>query len=209
MRNARLSLLALSTVILGVLSNVPSKAQLYVSGSAGLFLPEDKSASGFGLSGNAALDKGPAAASALGFRFLRDFRVEGEVAYEHTRLGELHTSGPSFAITGGNADLYGIATNIFYDIRIGMPVTPYIGGGVGVAYEHLGAGSLTTNHFRSGDAVNLAWQLEAGLSYYLTPNLALVPAYRFQYFDDGGKAGSIIIGDTQAHILKLGLRYEF
>lgn len=122
--------------------------------------------------------------------------------------------------------------NAYADIGTWYGFTPFIGGSVGGAFNHVSSivdqGVSGPNNFGIGGFgysrakwdTNLAWAATAGLSYAITPNLKLELAYR--YLDMGDiKTGAIICQNTPAcgnevqkiHLasqdVKLGMRWMF
>ena len=72
--------------------------------------------------------------------------------------------------------------NLFWDFHNDTNLTPYIGGGLGVAFNYTGY-DLT---LKNGDRIsmddryaNFAWNAGAGLSYSFNDNFAVDASYRF------------------------------
>lgn len=72
--------------------------------------------------------------------------------------------------------------NLFWDFHNDTNLTPYIGGGVGMAFNYTGY-DITMN---SGDKLsiddkqtNFAWNVGAGLTYDFNENIAIDASYRF------------------------------
>ncbi len=102
-------------------------------------------------------------------------------------------------------------------------LTPYIGAGVGVAYNQMGETYFTGNYALpariEGDSrLSLAWALMAGVGYQISDRAILDFGYRYI---DMGKAQSgridsanfanprILVDHIAAHEFKVGLRYHF
>jgi opacity protein-like surface antigen len=102
-------------------------------------------------------------------------------------------------------------------------ITPYIGAGVGVAYNQMSEVNFTDNPYLlnriQGDSrLSLAWSLMAGIGYQVSDRAILDLGYRYM---DYGKANSgridntnninpaVRISDISAHEVKVGLRYHF
>jgi len=113
--------------------------------------------------------------------------------------------------------------NGYYDLAKFDRFTPYVGAGVGIAYNKTGDVSFTGNpalvNVIEGDSRwSLAWSLMAGVGVQLTERTTLDIGYRYM---DMGKAESGImdnlgftnpkvrIDDLTAHEFKLGLRFAF
>ena len=102
-------------------------------------------------------------------------------------------------------------------------ITPYLGAGVGVAYNKTSEVYFTgnpalTNTIEGASRLSLAWSLMAGIGYQLNERAILDVGYRYM---DYGKAESgridnlgyanptLKINDVTAHEFKVGLRYHF
>ena len=113
--------------------------------------------------------------------------------------------------------------NGYYDIARFDRFTPYVGAGVGLAYNKTGGVSFTGNpaldNVIEGDnRWSLAWSLMAGVGVQLTERTTLDIGYR--YLDMGKAESGIIdnlgfvnpkvrIDDLAAHEFKVGLRFAF
>ncbi len=100
---------------------------------------------------------------------------------------------------------------------------PYVGAGVGVAYNQVGEIYFTgnrnlTNRIEGASKVSLAWSLMAGIGWQVSDRAILDFGYR--YIDMGnarsGRVDSagfvnpaVRIDDLAAHEFKIGLRYHF
>ncbi len=102
-------------------------------------------------------------------------------------------------------------------------LTPYVGAGVGVAYNKMDEtyftdNPLLLNRIEGNSRVSLAWSLMAGVGYQVSDRAILDVGYRYM---DYGKAISgridntnsinpaVRISDISAHEVKIGLRYHF
>jgi opacity protein-like surface antigen len=123
--------------------------------------------------------------------------------------------------------------NVYLDLGTWWGITPFIGAGVGGAYNKIssftdigatqaGATILSTTYGADAGTWNFAWAAHAGLAYQVTRNLAIELAYR--YVDLGSaKTGptnsfdgvTLVNGtpfqfkDITSHDLKLGVRWMF
>lgn len=113
--------------------------------------------------------------------------------------------------------------NGYYDIARFDRFTPYVGAGVGLAYNKTGGVSFTanpalTNVIEGDNRWSLAWSLMAGVGVQLTERTTLDIGYR--YLDMGKAEFGIIdnlgfanpkvrIDDLAAHEFKVGLRFAF
>ncbi len=116
------------------------------------------------------------------------------------------------AFNGLDADLstYTGFVNAYWDITNYNGFTPYLGGGVGVAYNRLTGVNLPVG---ASDAsrLDLAYNLTAGLSYDLTSNVKMDLGYRYVNlgFARSNGATPITVDNLEAHEIKLGVRFQF
>ncbi len=114
--------------------------------------------------------------------------------------------------------------NGYYDFGKFGPITPYVGAGVGVAYNRMSEVYFTQNDFLlnriQGDSrLSLAWSVMAGVGYQVTDRAVLDFGYRFMnygkaqsgHIDNTGYAYNprVFVNDMSAHEFKVGLRYHF
>jgi outer membrane protein OmpA-like peptidoglycan-associated protein len=114
--------------------------------------------------------------------------------------------------------------NGYYDLPLGLPVTPYVGAGVGYQFvqfsSHLhqyGSGYNVT----AGTRGSFAYDIIAGLSYPVAPvpGLSLTAEYRFSQLVESRNYESYNVvdsdgvfdrfGQQENHTVTLGLRYQF
>ncbi len=112
--------------------------------------------------------------------------------------------------------------NGYYDLGKFGRVTPYVGAGVGVAYNQTGETYFTdnpslVNKIEGASRLSLAWSLGAGVGVQISERAVLDVGYRFT---DLGKAQtgridnlgfvnpSATIDHMRNHEIKIGLRYH-
>jgi len=85
-----------------------------------------------------------------------------------------------------------VTANGYIDVPLGLPITPYIGAGVGWGFVN-----ADSSHNEDG----LAAALTAGVTFDVTQNVAVDVGYRFRtiFLDD----------DVQDHAVTGGLRFKF
>jgi opacity protein-like surface antigen len=118
---------------------------------------------------------------------------------------------------------YTMMFNAYKDFGNFGGVTPYVGAGIGLAYNRIGETTFTETTTRHNtilgkDDLSFAWSLMAGIGYQLTDRAVLDVGYRYL---DLGKASSdrvdntgsvnprIRFDDLVAHEVKVGIRYHF
>ncbi|MDR0773330.1 MAG: P44/Msp2 family outer membrane protein [Wolbachia pipientis] len=130
-----------------------------------------------------------AGGGAFGYK-MDDIRVDVEGIYsqlnQDTKL--TGTSVPAGGIAKNLTAISGLV-NVYYDIAIeDMPITPYVGVGVGAAYVSNPLAKKADNDKASGFGV--AYQAKAGVSYDVTPEIKLYAGARYfgSYGANFGKA---------------------
>jgi opacity protein-like surface antigen len=125
---------------------------------------------------------------AVGTHIMPNLRGEVEVSYSHHDLsGTVNYDSSIYTATGSFNTLY-VLGNLWYDLDLGGPITPYIGGGAGVAV-------MMPNFSADGDtftksAVAPAAQVGAGITYAFSDNLKLDVGYRAKFVFNGTYLGS-------------------
>lgn len=122
-----------------------------------------------------------------------------------------------------NITSYTLMLNGYKDLGNFRGFTPYIGLGVGIAYNIVDDVYFTgnpdlVNQIHGDSDIALAWLLMAGVGYQISPRTVIDVGYRYL---DLGKAGSersdtagfvnprVNFDDLASHEVKVGLRYHF
>ena len=196
---------------------------LYLEGNLGYSFPEQVDVDGevdvpgfgtFGLDGDAELDDAYVVGGAVGYGLALGprggrARLEANVSWRENDIDEVEFDGIGGAGDGEVGALVGLV-NAYYDLDFGLPLRPYLGGGIGGARVSIDAdGPLEIDD--KGWA--FAWNLAAGLGYQLADGLELTGGYRYLRIEgtdfdvDGG--GELDVGNYASHEVLLGLRYSF
>ncbi len=137
-------------------------------------------------------------------------RVDVELALRGN--SEVGDSGPA-----GTSDMTFNTTTLllngYYDFHNSTNFTPYVGAGIGFAFNYLGVDIHDRNYDGSVDDfnTNFAWQVGAGVAYSFTDNMAVDVSYR--YLDLGYT--EVSSGDRNVsirpynHEVGVGLRFGF
>lgn len=172
--------------------------------------------------GRITIDDNWACGVGLGHRINANLRIDATVEWRSTfdLEGIPDTSAPpSIGQKTKISSTVGLL-NLYYDIGNFGGVTPYVGAGVGVAYNKMGASLVPSSGFQTyGDSrTSIAWALMAGASYDLTDKWAIDAGYRYINFGDAttstvGSDGSVVpeieSKNMAAHEIRVGLRYDF
>lgn len=130
-------------------------------------------------------------------------RIEGEIGYS---MHDLEASGASVA-SGGDIDILSLLINGFYDIETKSPVTPYVGGGVGVAFIDIEDVSVSGIVIENKNDKVFAYQLGAGIGYAVTDSVTLDFGYRYFAASDPDFDGTE--AEVSSHNFTVGARFSF
>lgn len=183
------------------------KTGWYGTLGAGWVVPQDYDASG-GVE-ELKTENGYSLLAGGGYSFGNGFRAEGEISYGSFDNDLVRFSSPRRTVnTDGSVDQYALTGAVYYDIPTGISLTPYLGAGGGIMHQRNDRPAVSANGVTlpgGDDTTDLTAFGEVGLSYQLASNFDLVPAYRYQWINDGENG----LDDTTQHVFKVGLRYWF
>ena len=144
----------------------------------------------------------------IGYEFNSWFRVDFTGEYRAKAAFKATGSYTNFCGTGGtcfdvNTGNYSAAVfmiNAYFDLGTWWCITPYIGGGVGGAYNTISGmqdNGIISNGtvgfgYTAGDnsAMNFAWNLQAGLTYNVNNNFKI--DFNFRYLNLGSPASAVV-----------------
>lgn len=170
-----------------------------------------------GAAGSLQWKLGYTAMGGFGYGFGDGIRIELDGDLVSNGASKANGTNGSMGISGTEKN-YGGMANLFYDIPVTLPVpiTPYIGGGVGyqIADYHPFIGNGTERVF--GTHGSFAYDLIGGLAYDIPaiPGLAITFEYRFMDLTQGrnytgnGNVGIVRIGSEISHSFLIGIRYQ-
>ncbi len=158
------------------------------------------------------LDDGWMVGVGAGYKFNPWFRADVTTSYSPDTAFDA-----PFYLEHGDISSWTVMANAYVDLGTWKRITPYVGAGIGGAYNTLSnyQNDLLPNDFfeESSSKWNLAWAVMAGVSYDMTPNLAVDVGYRYLHLgevdahDTWGLGESIQIKDLNAHEARVGIRY--
>ncbi len=142
---------------------------------------------------------------------LDSMRFEAEVTYHHADIRSVKVSGVTVPGNGSFASTAYMA-NAFYDLPTESAWSPYIGGGIGLAYIHMETNSGVGNT-SSNSSPQFAWQGMAGIGYSPSsvPNTQWTLGYRYLATNDPefSGTGTNVITSYSTHNLELGAKFRF
>lgn len=110
------------------------------------------------------------------------------------------------------AKLWEGMVNAYVDLGKYYGITPYVGGGVGIANVNYDFVGPVYSGLTSSDTNRFAWALMAGVAVDVTPNLKLDLGYRYSDINgaDLYKAGDVTVRDNgiKTHQLRAGVRFS-
>lgn len=176
--------------------------------SSGPYLKAD---GGYSASDSSRFGDSPVFGGGLGWRFTPWLRADA--TFDYRSDGTDHIAGDArfrnwSAMLNGYIDL---------NLPFIRPLIPYIGAGAGIDQNKVGGSTVNVAgtgvaHFTGTSKDQFAWQAMAGLSWYLTPTLAVDVGYRYFYggrAESGSSTGIPVRGDYHAHEIIGGLRWGF
>jgi len=174
--------LALSLAIApatAALAQDPGEFYIGIHGGASFLADADNTDQGGFVSEND-FETGIQFGGVIGYRVFRNLRVEGEVTFRDNNVDSLRFAGGSEVDAGGGVMALSGLVNVWYDIPIPARVTPYIGGGVGLATvepDDVSAGGVLF----ADDNADLVFggQAGAGLRIPLLPRITASLDYRY------------------------------
>lgn len=179
-----LALMALA--IPTICSATPPNQGAYVSGFAGVAIPSDADATGPNLDDRVSFDPGAYVGGTGGFDF-GYLRLEGELSYKRGEIARVNDRlrGNTYRDIDDSVGVLAMMGNAFLDMHNPSPITPYLGGGIGLATIYLEDtfGSSPSTGFQrlyeKDDDTVFAYQAGAGLEININRILSLDLGYRY------------------------------
>jgi outer membrane protein OmpA-like peptidoglycan-associated protein len=200
----------------------PAAEGLYFSFGGGLSQPEDSSIdlrvpiTTPERNREITFDMGYILSGAVGYRWDSGFRTELEANYRESSINDLATAAAT-----GRQKVIGVMTNLLYDLGNSSTIHPYIGGGIGVAWNKWdnvqGTPSATfpfgTPAFNERDT-SLQWQAIGGLSHPFTERVDGFVEYRYigtfnNKFHSVPPGSTASRHDDRSHNILVGIRFNF
>ncbi|MEG3619998.1 OmpA family protein [Magnetovibrio sp. PR-2] len=179
---------------------------LYAGAALGAVQAKDTTASGTS-GGSVDFEPGVAGAVFAGSKLNDTFRLELELSQRSMGLDSVASASAS-----GDAKAQALIGNAIVDLDLDLPITPYVGGGVGLARVSLNNASPFGGSTIDDTDTALALQGIAGASYQLNDAVDVFADYR--YFTTGDAnfstaAGTSTSADLTTHSVMAGLRLNF
>ena len=107
-------------------------------------------------------------------------------------------------VTSLDLDTLSVLGNVWVDIPVGAEVTPYVGGGLGLA------GLSIDGAADDGASWNFAWQLGAGVRMAVAPTTTIDLGYRYKSTTADAEDFGFPFdydADADAHVLQVGVTF--
>jgi OOP family OmpA-OmpF porin len=166
-------------------------------------------------SGNFTWNPGFTVMGGVGYGFGDGLRVEIDGDLLRTTADKANGTNGDMNVKGVEKN-YGGMANLFYDIPVSWPVTPFVGAGAGYQFVdyHQYLGNSVERVF--GSRGSFAYDLIVGISYPIAavPGLAITAEYRFMQLTQNrnylgnGSQGVVKLGTEISNSFLVGLRYQ-
>jgi len=115
----------------------------------------------------------------------------------------------------GKVDTFTALANAYIDLGTWAGLTPYIGGGAGIASVRTSSfvSAAAPSSARHANTIGFAWAYMAGLTYRMSNNILVDVGYRHlelgdTHSDFDTTGNSITLKDLSSDEVRVGLRYE-
>jgi opacity protein-like surface antigen len=141
------------------------------------------------------------------------FKTELELLYRYQPLSDLSAAGSSVTL-GGYAQTFAPMANVYWTLPLSeVGVSPFVGGGVGYAWNELGVNNIAgvalpaTAH---DDNWRFAYNLMAGLSVPVNEGVRLTGMYRWLHEDISGDCSTNLFcgGHAATSSVDIGLEID-
>ena len=211
MKTLRASLIAATALTAAALVS-PAQAQTaagaYVGVGAGLNIPTNSNTILDGTTpAHLNFDTGYNLIGTMGYKWDSHIRTEFEIGYRRAGVDNIN-GAPAI----GHQGTLSFSGNLLYDFPLTSVLTPYVGGGLGVAREHFGSVNTgPTSPDFDDSATHLQWQLIGGISTPLGSRASLFAEYRYIGVTSStfeGPTGDILQGHyDHSHNILAGVRF--
>lgn len=210
-------LLALAGLMLMVPGSAAAQSVLgpYIALGGGLDDMAERNLSINGHSVSSQWKEGWGASAAAGYKWYFGLRTEAEISGRVAWVKTFNHVAPWAGTQWDDSIMF----NALYDFEFGWPVTPYVGAGLGGTQVQWGNNfrvpSQATPTIYDAESIRLGWQTIAGLSYTVTPQIALTLDGRIKGsvgdFNFPGSVAGRTIGQYNylTRSIFLGVRYSF
>ncbi len=159
-------------------------------------------------------DNGYVVGASVGRNINESWRIEGELSHAQYDANAFAFLGGANAPASEGLEATYLLANVWYDIPTSSKISPYVGGGIGIA--RLKGDVLFSNGFGflPSDDTAFTYQLGAGINFPVSSRMTIDAGYRFKVtsktqFTDRGGGPDYVNSPIESHSLQLGLRMGF
>lgn len=180
----------------------------YFGFNAGVFMPTDSEITdNVGDKADIEYDAGFTLGAFGGYEFGNGLRLEGELAYKQADMDKIKVGSLNGDIKS-EASVFSVMANVFYDFKNKSIVTPYIGGGIGIATVYVDDASVNgTTVWNNDDDTVFAYQVGAGVGFNVSSRVTLDLGYR--YFGTSDVKFEMAKAEFASHNVLGGVRFKF
>ena len=195
-------------MLLSISSIAYSAEGPYVGGTLGLAIPSDSEVSDSGMTFDIASDAGAAVGGAVGYGFINNTRLEGEIAYQKNDLDKATLLGIDVPLTGDTSSL-ALLINGYFDFATESALTPFVSAGLGFAKVEINDFNVPGSGLPgfSDDDTVFAYQLGAGFGYAVNEKVTVDVKYRYFATEDLEIDTATV--EYSSHNFLAGIRVKF
>jgi opacity protein-like surface antigen len=151
---------------------------------------------------------------AVGTHVFDNLRGEIELSGGTSSATDYEYDSGSTGVAEGDLTTVYLLGNLWYELDVGGSVKPYIGGGIGAGFASSEIYYDNDDYGPGGDAVGLAYQIGAGVTFDVAEGVALDVGYRYKSivgleFDDLDGSGIYEDGSVHSHVVQAGVKFSF
>jgi opacity protein-like surface antigen len=148
-----------------------------------------------------------------GLRLKDGFRIELEGLYRSMKLSDIAIANASVKLDG-DGEMFAPMANLYWDLPVyNFPIRPYIGGGVGYAWNQVGLNgvggtAITPLH---NDSWRFAYNALAGVAVPFRRNARFTLGYRWLHEDIGIDCAIVSAhcsGQLNSHSIDIGIEID-
>ncbi|HVV70756.1 MAG TPA: outer membrane beta-barrel protein [Verrucomicrobiae bacterium] len=157
------------------------------------------------------LNVGGGASAFWGIGLPSGFDAELEMLYRYVPLGDGVVNGAS-AKLGGYAEMFAPMVNLYWTAPVDFPVKPYIGGGLGYAWNEVGLNSIGGTAIQAihDDGWRFAYNAMVGVVIPTNETSRFTIGYRWLHEDIGINCGAGIAcsGNMNSQSFDIGMVFD-
>lgn len=185
----------------------------YISVFAGASFPNDINTTRTAIDYSQHSDTSYVFGGAIGMDWNSMIRTEIELSHSQWNGNNFYVGGAPTPTGNANTSSTYLLGNVWLDWKNDSVFTPYVGGGLGVAFVNFNQTTAGGVGYTGSDTV-LAYQLGAGVNFAVSDQMSLDVGYRYKATSNfgiqaGDLGGDYPNGHLGSHNVQVGLTYKF